>query len=264
MGYVGSPTIDHMRANAEFVEITSAGIRESHVHDVTDHQGSTELPHGLSLAHSGKAAAAAFLISSAVLITRSRFKTMSSHQKILILDFGSQVTQLIARRVREQQVYCELHSYDVTPEFIREFAPPASSFRAVRTRCTRRWTGVRRKSCSSSAFPCLASATACRPWPSSSAARSRVPASANSAMPKSRAQRFAAVPLIEDRKTAKGEPGIDVWMSHGDKVTQLPPGFQCDRQQRVHADCCHCRREAQVLRGAVPSRGDAYAQGQAT
>ncbi|MDE2598059.1 MAG: IMP dehydrogenase [Rhodocyclaceae bacterium] len=35
MGYVGSPTIDHMRANAEFVEITSAGIRESHVHDVT-------------------------------------------------------------------------------------------------------------------------------------------------------------------------------------------------------------------------------------
>ncbi|MBY0340783.1 MAG: IMP dehydrogenase [Rhodocyclaceae bacterium] len=35
MGYVGSPSIDHMRANAEFVEITSAGIRESHVHDVT-------------------------------------------------------------------------------------------------------------------------------------------------------------------------------------------------------------------------------------
>ncbi|HWU84392.1 MAG TPA: IMP dehydrogenase [Rhodocyclaceae bacterium] len=35
MGYVGSPTIDHMRAHAEFVEITTAGIRESHVHDVT-------------------------------------------------------------------------------------------------------------------------------------------------------------------------------------------------------------------------------------
>jgi GMP synthase (glutamine-hydrolysing) len=37
-----------------------------------------------------------------------------SHQKILILDFGSQVAQLIARRVREQQVYCELHPYDVS------------------------------------------------------------------------------------------------------------------------------------------------------
>ena len=46
-----------------------------------------------------------------------------SHQKILILDFGSQVTQLIARRVREQQVYCELHPFDVTEQFIRDFAP---------------------------------------------------------------------------------------------------------------------------------------------
>jgi len=43
--------------------------------------------------------------------------------KILILDFGSQVTQLIARRVREQQVYCELHPFDVSDEFVRNFAP---------------------------------------------------------------------------------------------------------------------------------------------
>ena len=46
-----------------------------------------------------------------------------SHQKILILDFGSQVAQLIARRVREQQVYCELHPFDVSDDFIREFKP---------------------------------------------------------------------------------------------------------------------------------------------
>jgi GMP synthase (glutamine-hydrolysing) len=44
-----------------------------------------------------------------------------AHQKILILDFGSQVAQLIARRVREQQVYCELHPFDVSEEFIRDF-----------------------------------------------------------------------------------------------------------------------------------------------
>ena len=46
-----------------------------------------------------------------------------SHQKILILDFGSQVSQLIARRVREQRVYCELHPFDVSADFIRQFAP---------------------------------------------------------------------------------------------------------------------------------------------
>src|SRR5438105_15849348 len=45
------------------------------------------------------------------------------HDKILILDFGSQVTQLIARRVREAHVYCEIHPNDVSDAFIREFAP---------------------------------------------------------------------------------------------------------------------------------------------
>src|SRR5687768_7440816 len=45
------------------------------------------------------------------------------HQKILILDFGSQYTQLIARRVRETYVYCEIHPYDVSSQFVKDFAP---------------------------------------------------------------------------------------------------------------------------------------------
>ena len=45
------------------------------------------------------------------------------HQKILILDFGSQYSQLIARRVRELNVYCELHPNDVSNEFIKKMAP---------------------------------------------------------------------------------------------------------------------------------------------
>ena len=45
------------------------------------------------------------------------------HQKILILDFGAQYSQLIARRVRDMHVYCELHPFDVSDAFIREFAP---------------------------------------------------------------------------------------------------------------------------------------------
>ncbi len=44
-------------------------------------------------------------------------------QKILILDFGSQYTQLIARRVREAGVYCEIHHYDLSEEGFAEFAP---------------------------------------------------------------------------------------------------------------------------------------------
>ena len=47
---------------------------------------------------------------------------MSTHQKILILDFGSQVTQLIARRVRDAHVFCEVHPCDVTDEWIRDYA----------------------------------------------------------------------------------------------------------------------------------------------
>ena len=45
------------------------------------------------------------------------------HDKVLILDFGAQYSQLIARRVREAGVYCELHPYDVNDEFLRSFMP---------------------------------------------------------------------------------------------------------------------------------------------
>ena len=44
------------------------------------------------------------------------------HQKILILDFGSQVTQLIARRIREAHVFCEVHPCDVSEDWLRAYA----------------------------------------------------------------------------------------------------------------------------------------------
>ena len=57
---------------------------------------------------------------------RPPIKMLDPHQeKVLILDFGSQYTQLIARRVRELKVYCEIHPYIMTLENIEEFAPEA-------------------------------------------------------------------------------------------------------------------------------------------
>jgi GMP synthase (glutamine-hydrolysing) len=46
-----------------------------------------------------------------------------THSKVLILDFGAQYTQLIARRLRETHVYCEIHPFDVGDDFVRAFAP---------------------------------------------------------------------------------------------------------------------------------------------
>ena len=51
---------------------------------------------------------------------------MTQHDRLLIIDFGSQVTQLIARRLRELHVYCEIHPFNkVTDAFLTDFAPKA-------------------------------------------------------------------------------------------------------------------------------------------
>lgn len=47
------------------------------------------------------------------------------HDRVLIVDFGSQVTQLIARRLRESGVYCEIHPYDKVESILDSFAPKA-------------------------------------------------------------------------------------------------------------------------------------------
>jgi GMP synthase (glutamine-hydrolysing) len=49
----------------------------------------------------------------------------AEHERVLIVDFGSQVTQLIARRLRESGVYCEIHPYDKVEPMLDSFAPKA-------------------------------------------------------------------------------------------------------------------------------------------
>ena len=82
-------------------------------------------------------------------------------EKVLVLDFGSQYAQLIARRVREQQVYCEIVHHNISAERIRELAPmgiilsggPASVYEDGRRSAIRTSSGW--------AFRCWESATAC-------------------------------------------------------------------------------------------------------
>ncbi len=84
--------------------------------------------------------------------------------RILILDFGSQYTQLVARRVRELGVYCELWAWDVTEAQIREFNPSGIILSGGPGKHHRREQPARRSMCSKPACRYLASATACRPW----------------------------------------------------------------------------------------------------
>jgi GMP synthase (glutamine-hydrolysing) len=148
------------------------------------------------------------------------------HDKILILDFGSQVTQLIARRVREAHVYCEVHANDVSDAFVREFAPKAvilsgshaSTYEDHELRAPQAvWElGV----------PVLGICYGM--FTMAEQLGGQVEASAHREFGYAEVRAHGHTRLldgIEDFKTESGHGMLKVWMSHGDKVTQLPPGF---------------------------------------
>jgi GMP synthase (glutamine-hydrolysing) len=150
-----------------------------------------------------------------------------SHQKILILDFGSQVTQLIARRVREQQVYCELHPFDVSEEFIRNFKPkgiilsggPNSVYEALDWKAPQvvfelgvPVLGI-----------CYGMQTMAQQLGGKVEPGKREFGYAESPRPRP----FSGCSTRSRTATnAEGHGLLDVWMSHGDKVTELPAGFK--------------------------------------
>jgi GMP synthase (glutamine-hydrolysing) len=150
-----------------------------------------------------------------------------THDKILILDFGSQVTQLIARRVREAHVYCEIHPNDVSDAFIREFNPKgiilsgshASTYEAHDLRAPQAvWDlGVPVLGICYGMFTMTVQLGG------------EVEASAKREFGYAEVWAHGHTRLlaeIEDFRTPEGHGMLKVWMSHGDKVTQLPPGFK--------------------------------------
>ena len=149
------------------------------------------------------------------------------HDKILILDFGSQVTQLIARRVREAHVYCEIHPNDVSDDFIKSFAPKgiilsgshASTYEDHELRAPQAvWDlGV----------PVLGICYGMQTM--------AVQLGGEVSWSDTREFGYAEVRAhghtklldgIADFTTPEGHGMLKVWMSHGDKVTRLPEGFK--------------------------------------
>ena len=95
--------------------------------------------------------------------------TKIAEQKILVLDFGSQYAQLIARRVRQQQVYCEIVRHDLTAEPIGQLRPRGMILFGGPSSVYEPWAGrSATRPSSASACPCWASATgsswSARPW----------------------------------------------------------------------------------------------------
>ena len=149
------------------------------------------------------------------------------HDKILILDFGSQVTQLIARRVREAQVYCEIHPSDVGDDFVRAFAPKgiilsgshASTYEDHQLRAPQAvWElGV----------PVLGICYGMQTMAVQLGGAVQWSDTREFGYAQVRAHGHTALLQgLQDIATAEGHGMLEVWMSHGDKVTSLPPGFE--------------------------------------
>ena len=149
------------------------------------------------------------------------------HDKVLILDFGAQYTQLIARRVRESGVYCEIHPHDVSDQFVRDYAPrgiilsggPASVYEGGTPRAP--------QSSFELGVPVLGICYGMQ----------TMAAQLGGEVESGRVREFGYAEVrarghsmlldgVQDRVNGEGHGLLDVWMSHGDKVTALPPGFK--------------------------------------
>ena len=149
-----------------------------------------------------------------------------AHKKILILDFGSQYTQLIARRIRETNVYCELHPYDVDVSFIREFNPAGIILSGGPNSVTAGDTPRAPQIVFDLGVPVLGICYGMQTMAAQLGGAVENGLVREFGYAEIRAQGHSALlKNIQDRANAQGHGLIDVWMSHGDKVTTLPPGF---------------------------------------
>jgi len=150
-----------------------------------------------------------------------------AHDRILILDFGSQVTQLIARRVREAQVYCEIHPHDVSEAFLRGFGARGIILSGSPASTTDSASLTVSDVVFDLGIPVLGICYGMQ----------LMAARLGGIVESSPTREFGAAEVrahghtrllegVQDRSNDRGHGLLDVWMSHGDKVVALPEGFR--------------------------------------
>ena len=152
------------------------------------------------------------------------------HQKILILDFGSQVTQLIARRVREAHVYCEVHPCDVTDDWVRQYAADGTLKGVILSGSHASVYEVDDRAPDAVfalGVPVLGICYGMQTMAQQLGGKVEGGHTREFGYAEVRARGHTALLKgIEDFHTPEGHGMLKVWMSHGDKVTELPSGFK--------------------------------------
>ena len=148
-------------------------------------------------------------------------------QRLLVLDFGSQYTQLIARRIRDSGVYCEIYSWDTAADDIRGFVPQAVILSGGPETITDAAPPQVPQAVFSLGVPVLGICYGMQAM--AEQLGGQVQRGRAGEFGRSRVQVQGESLLLDGLAEAAGEgdkPGLEVWMSHGDQVSELPPGFE--------------------------------------
>ena len=149
------------------------------------------------------------------------------HAKILILDFGSQVTQLIARRVREAKVYCEIHPCDVSDDFVRGFGAKGVILSGSHMSAYEEATDRAPHAVFELGVPVLGICYGMQTMAQQLGGKVEPGKVREFGFAEVRARGHTRLfDGIQDYATDGGHGILKVWMSHGDKVTVMPPGFK--------------------------------------
>ncbi len=152
--------------------------------------------------------------------------SQTSHDRLLIIDFGSQVTQLIARRLRELNVYCEIHPYqNITMDFVRDMAPKAVIFSGGPDSVTREGSPRVPQEIFDYGVPILGICYGQQMM------MQQLGGQVDSGHGTAEFGRAYVTPCIKSLPLLDGWFADDadreqVWMSHGDHVSEIAPGFE--------------------------------------